>query len=106
MNARTKTLEALAVAPGSAAALADRDPAWAGGPEFDHLDHAERRQEIDAMLARSVVALEAAHELLWASDSHALLIVLQAMDAAGKDGTVRHVMSGVNPSGVHRLQDD
>ena len=46
-----------------------------------------------------VADLEASQELLWASDTHALLVVLQAMDAAGKDGTIKHVMSGVNPQG-------
>ena len=40
-------------------------------------------------------------ELLWASDRFALLVVFQAMDAAGKDSTIEHVMSGVNPQGVH-----
>ena len=43
--------------------------------------------------------LSEAQRLFWANDTHALLIVLQAMDAAGKDGTIRHVMSGVNPQG-------
>lgn len=38
-------------------------------------------------------------ELFWASDTYSLLIVLQGMDAAGKDGVIRHVMSGVNPQG-------
>jgi len=91
-----KTLEALIVEPGEAARLEHRDPAWDGGPAFADLSGAERK----AALARSVEALEAAHELLWASDRYGLLIVLQAMDAAGKDGTIRHVMSGVNPQGV------
>ena len=43
--------------------------------------------------------LAASQELLWANGTHALLVVLQAMDAAGKDGTIKHVMSGVNPQG-------
>ncbi|HVA09178.1 MAG TPA: hypothetical protein VNG12_20785 [Acidimicrobiales bacterium] len=50
-------------------------------------------------LASFVDELSEAQRLLWANDTHALLIVLQAMDAAGKDGTIRHVMSGVNPLG-------
>ena len=41
-----------------------------------------------------------AQELLWASDTYALLVVFQAIDAAGKDSTIKHVMSGVNPQGV------
>lgn len=46
-----------------------------------------------------VTELAALHDLLYAEHKHALLIVLQGMDAAGKDGTIRHVMSGVNPQG-------
>jgi PPK2 family polyphosphate:nucleotide phosphotransferase len=93
-------LGSLIVEPGSAARLDRRDPAWDGGPEFQHLGHDERRARIDAALARSVIELEEAHELLWANGHHGLLVVLQAMDAAGKDGTIRHVLAGVNPTGV------
>ncbi len=38
-------------------------------------------------------------ELLWASDTYSMLIILQGMDAAGKDSTIAHVMSGINPQG-------
>ena len=44
--------------------------------------------------------LEASQELLYASDTHAVLAIFQGMDAAGKDGCIKHVMSGVNPQGV------
>jgi PPK2 family polyphosphate:nucleotide phosphotransferase len=44
--------------------------------------------------------LEDLQELLWAGQKHRVLIVLQAMDAGGKDGTIRHVFEGVNPQGV------
>lgn len=50
-------------------------------------------------LAADVTALKAAQQVLYASDTHSLLIILQGMDAAGKDGTIRHVMGGVNPQG-------
>ena len=50
-------------------------------------------------LAHDVSALQAAQQLLYASDSPSLLVILQGMDAAGKDGTIRHVMGGVNPQG-------
>jgi PPK2 family polyphosphate:nucleotide phosphotransferase len=46
-----------------------------------------------------VAKLSALQELLYASNKHAVLLVFQAMDAAGKDGAIRHVMSGVNPQG-------
>ena len=48
------------------------------------------------MLARSVAALSRAG-VAWSSDRYAVLVIFQALDAAGKDGTIRHVMSGVNP---------
>ncbi len=51
-------------------------------------------------LAKGVERLEARQELLYAQGEYALLVVLQGMDTAGKDGIVKHVMSGVNPLGV------
>lgn len=50
-------------------------------------------------LAADVSALQAAQNVLYASQSHSLLVILQGMDAAGKDGTIRHVVGGVNPQG-------
>jgi PPK2 family polyphosphate:nucleotide phosphotransferase len=52
------------------------------------------------VLGRGIEELSDAQELLWASDKYALLVVLQAMDAAGKDSAIEHVMTGVNPQGV------
>jgi PPK2 family polyphosphate:nucleotide phosphotransferase len=51
------------------------------------------------LLAAHVRELSAQQELLYASNSYALLLIFQAMDAAGKDGAIEHVMSGVNPQG-------
>ena len=51
------------------------------------------------MLEKHVEELSALQELHYASDRYALLLIFQAMDAAGKDGAIRHVMSGVNPQG-------
>src|SRR5205823_4414620 len=50
-------------------------------------------------LQKDLAELEKAQELLFADNRYGLLIVLQAMDAAGKDSTIKHVMSGVNPQG-------
>jgi len=50
-------------------------------------------------LVRHISELQDLHELLYAEQKRALLIVLQGMDAGGKDGTIKHVMSGVNPQG-------
>ena len=56
--------------------------------------------QANALLARGVQRLSELQEKLYAQNGWAMLCVLQAMDAAGKDGTIKHVMSGVNPQGV------
>lgn len=60
----------------------------------------ERRDEARRLLVEDVKELEQAQELLYAANTWSVLVILQAMDAAGKDGTIKHVMSGVNPQGV------
>jgi PPK2 family polyphosphate:nucleotide phosphotransferase len=90
----------LRVAPGTKADLAGRDTRWSGGGELDLLSNDELDAQAKEILSKGVERLRDAQELLWASDSYALLLVFQAMDAAGKDSTIKHVMSGVNPQGV------
>jgi PPK2 family polyphosphate:nucleotide phosphotransferase len=97
---RERILAQLRVEPGTPAALAERDPGWTGGPDFEGLSHEELKGEAKGVLAHGVEELSEAQELLWASDTYALLVVLQAMDAAGKDSAIEHVMTGVNPQGV------
>ena len=57
------------------------------------------KDEHEALLARHVAELSRLQRRFYAAGSHALLLIFQAMDAAGKDGVIRHVMSGVNPQG-------
>ena len=57
------------------------------------------KREYKQLLNEHVARLSTQQELLYASDRHAVLIIFQAMDAAGKDGCIKHVMSGVNPQG-------
>ena len=59
----------------------------------------EGREEADSILSRGVEWLAELQDRLYAQDRYALLCIFQAMDAAGKDGTIKHVMSGVNPQG-------
>jgi PPK2 family polyphosphate:nucleotide phosphotransferase len=59
------------------------------------------KDEINAMLAEDVARLAELQERLYADKRWAVLVVLQAMDAAGKDGVIKHVMTGVNPQGCH-----
>jgi len=93
--------DVILVEPGRNANLAKRDPAWKGGRRFEHLAGDELKEEAQGLLREAVDDLAEAQELLWASDTYALLVIFQALDAAGKDGTIEHVMSGVNPQGVH-----
>jgi PPK2 family polyphosphate:nucleotide phosphotransferase len=90
----------LRVEPGTAANLAGRDTGWTGGGEYDQLSADDLSAVAKAIREEGIERLKDAQELLWASDTYALLVVFQAMDAAGKDSTIEHVMSGVNPQGV------
>jgi PPK2 family polyphosphate:nucleotide phosphotransferase len=86
-------IEPLKVTPGRKVTLARQfDPAYKAG----FLD----KEESQDLLARGVDLLSEYQEKLAAQDTYGVLVVLQALDAAGKDGTIRHVMSGVNPQGV------
>ncbi len=80
------------VKPGSVGRLDRWDPADDGGLT---------KNEAKRLLDRKRVELERLQELLYADGRHRLLIVLQAIDAGGKDGTIRAVFEGVNPQGVN-----
>jgi PPK2 family polyphosphate:nucleotide phosphotransferase len=79
--------------------LRDYDPGWAAEKEFEGLKRPELKARAADFLKRNAGDLCDAQENLYAADRHSVLIVLQASDAAGKDGTIKHVMSGVNPQG-------
>ena len=85
------------VKPHTRVRLRDWDTEWAKGMQGLRGDNL--KQEAQKIIQRNLERLADAQELLWASDRYALLVVLQGMDAAGKDGMVKHVMRGVNPQG-------
>jgi PPK2 family polyphosphate:nucleotide phosphotransferase len=80
------------ISSGKGFRLKDIDPGDTGGLTAD-------KAEAKDLLQEEVTLLSELQEKLYAQDSWALLVILQAMDAAGKDGTIKHVMSGVNPQG-------
>jgi PPK2 family polyphosphate:nucleotide phosphotransferase len=87
-------LKDVAVQPGSSISLKkDYDPAFTGnfGGKSDAIER----------LAHNRHRLAGLQETLYADNRYAVLVILQGMDAAGKDGAIRHVMSGVNPQGCH-----
>jgi PPK2 family polyphosphate:nucleotide phosphotransferase len=103
MKLNKAVLDELRVEPGKHAHLHSRSTEqtttdWMKDKDTDVKDD-KRKKVAEKDLASFVTDLSNAQELLWSDGTHALLIVLQALDAAGKDGTIKHVMSGVNPQG-------
>jgi PPK2 family polyphosphate:nucleotide phosphotransferase len=94
-----KTLDRLRVPRGEPIRLKDYDPHWAAIPELADLDEEDVEQRARAALKENLDQLAEAQELLWANDVWSVLVVLQAMDTAGKDSVIKHVMSGINPQG-------
>jgi PPK2 family polyphosphate:nucleotide phosphotransferase len=88
----------LKVHPGHSARLGDRSTDSVNAEWLEAT--AGRPKDVATEELNSIVdQLKASQELLWASDTHSLLLIIQGMDASGKDGTIKHVMSGVNPQG-------
>ena len=103
MRLNKEVLDEMRIEPGRPAKLDKRSTKrvvsdWLGPQDHDGKDK-QRKKVAEEDLREFVDELSSAQELLWANGTYSLLIVLQAMDAAGKDGTIKHVMSGVNPQG-------
>jgi len=86
-------MERYRVTPGSLVNLDEWDPKDDKAFDADKDEAGHRLEELNG-------ELEALQELLYAEHQHKLLVVLQATDTGGKDGTIRHVFEGVNPQGV------
>jgi PPK2 family polyphosphate:nucleotide phosphotransferase len=84
-------LDELRVKPGTKAGIADRDPATTLGVD---------KKDGEKRLAHLVELIDALQYRLYAENRHSVLLVLQGLDASGKDGVVRRVFEGVNPTGV------
>ena len=85
-----KLMKRLRVPPGKRIRLKDYDTDWTGS-----MDQARAK----TLLANGVTRLAKEQALLYAQDTYSVLLIFQAMDAAGKDGAIKHVLSGVNPQG-------
>ena len=79
--------------------LKDCDPGWSRGKDFTGLGKDAAKERAEEILRDRVKELTAAQDLLYADNRYAVLVILQGMDTAGKDGTIKHVMSGMNPAG-------
>jgi PPK2 family polyphosphate:nucleotide phosphotransferase len=85
-----KLAERLVAPPGERTSLKKRSTTWTAGVKKEHARE---------LLAAGIQKLALRQDMLYAQDRYAVLLIFQAMDAAGKDGTIKHVMSGVNPQG-------
>ena len=96
---KPKHIKLFRVKPGTKIKLKDYDTGWAQNEEFKAFGKDNLKERANEILQQNQADLTETQQLLYADDRYSLLIVLQAMDAAGKDGTIKHVMSGVNPQG-------
>lgn len=83
-------LKDLLAKPGKKHSVSDFDSSFTGDLS---------KQDAKEQLAKDIEKLSELQSMLYAQDRYSILIIFQAMDAAGKDGTIKHVMSGINPQG-------
>ena len=87
------------VEPGTRLRLKKHDSAWAGDKDLQRLKSDELKAKAKTFVEDNLVKLAEAQDRLASNDIYSVLVVLQAIDAAGKDGMIKHVMSGLNPQG-------
>jgi PPK2 family polyphosphate:nucleotide phosphotransferase len=91
MSWASKLVKPYCIEDGKKFRLKDFDPADTG--------HVHSKEHANKLLARGIAEMAELQDKLYAQDRWGLLLIFQAMDAAGKDGAIKHVMSGVNPQG-------
>ena len=97
---KQELIKRFTVAPGSKVDLKKFTTDWAGTEEAKKLGSGDKvKQRALKILEKNREELAQVQELIYANNTRSVLLIFQAMDAAGKDGTIRHVMSGVNPQG-------
>lgn len=94
-----KYLERLLVKPGKKLRLTDFYTGWAQSNALREAGKEAVKEQAAEILEENRAALAEAQELLWADKQYSILVILQGMDTSGKDGTIKHVLSGVNPQG-------
>jgi PPK2 family polyphosphate:nucleotide phosphotransferase len=87
------------VAPGKQVELADYDTGWDQTEHLKQLGKHAVRERAEELLKENLAELADCQEKLYADNRYAVLVIFQALDAAGKDSTIKHVMSGLNPQG-------
>src|SRR2546421_3876955 len=96
---RNDIIDLFRVPAGETIQLKDYNPGWTQTEEMEELGKDALKERARHTLDQNLADLAQAQVLLYADNRYSVLIVLQAMDAAGKDGTIKHLMSAVNPQG-------
>jgi PPK2 family polyphosphate:nucleotide phosphotransferase len=96
---KQKFIKRFIVTPGSKVNLKKFTTDWAGADDVKKLGKDKIKKRALKVLEKNREALAQVQELVYADNTRSVLLIFQAMDAAGKDGTIRHVMAGVNPQG-------
>jgi PPK2 family polyphosphate:nucleotide phosphotransferase len=89
------------IEPGKKVQLRKFDSGWVQQEKLKKMSEGKAQELLEEMLEKDRASLAETQELLAATHQHGILILVQGMDTAGKDGTIRHVMSGVNPQGCN-----
>jgi PPK2 family polyphosphate:nucleotide phosphotransferase len=79
--------------------IAGHETSWEGTEEIRDLGQEKLKKRAKKIIKKNLKELSEVQELLYATGEYSLLLIFQAMDAAGKDGTIKHVMTGINPQG-------
>src|SRR4030095_3975053 len=95
---KQKLVKQFIVAPGSKVDLKKFTTDWAGTEGAKKLGSEKIKQRSLKILEKNREELAKVQELIYANNTRSVLLIFQAMDAAGKDGTIRHVMSGADPA--------
>jgi PPK2 family polyphosphate:nucleotide phosphotransferase len=96
---RSKISKLFRVQPGQRVTIGKLDTDYSDNTGLRHLSKDELKRRARDYVQANLEELTLAQELLYANDTFSILIIFQAMDAAGKDGAIKHVMSGLNPQG-------
>ncbi len=96
---KEKYIKKITVKPEKKLRLSDFYTGWAQTEELKDEGKNAVKNRAAEILEESREELDAAQEILWADNRYSILIILQGMDTSGKDGIIKHVMSGVNPQG-------
>lgn len=94
-------IEKIRVKPDRKVDLDDYPTSWDDSEQFELSGLRLTKDNAEELLAKSQRELVSNQEVFWADNRYGLLIILQGMDASGKDGIIKHVMAGINPQSCH-----